>query len=76
MSQFYGTVEGSARTLATRRGSKNSGGLIATAASWHGCVRVHVYEDEDGDDAYRVYEDLWHGSGQKRILAEGKFPTD
>ena len=76
MSQFYGVVKGSARTEAPRRGSKNSGGVTPTAASWHGCVRVHVYEDEDGDDAYRVYEDLWQGSGQKRILAEGKFPTD
>jgi len=46
MSQFYGTLNGQARTVATRRGSKNSG-VTATAASWAGAVRVSVSE-EDG----------------------------
>ena len=69
MSQFYGTLDGQARTVATRRGSKKSG-ITATAASWSGAVRVSV-SDEDGEERFDVYMVQWHGRGECKLLATG-----
>ena len=70
MSQFYGTIDGSARTQATRRGTKSSG-LTTHAAGWGGAIRVDVF-DRDGIDHYCVTLQPWHNSGGQHVtLAEG-----
>jgi hypothetical protein len=71
MSHFYGMLRGSAKTEATRRGSKG-GGLTACAASWAGAITVQLWHDEKaGQDCYRVYQALWYGAGVEGTLAEG-----
>ena len=71
MSHFYGTVKGSAKTTATRRGSKASG-LTTTAASWEGAVKVHLSHDEEtGRAVYVVTLTPWLGAGVNRVLASG-----
>ena len=71
MSHFYGVVQG-ARGDATRAGSKASG-LTATAASWAGAVKTELYVDDDGDDAFVVYQIPWHGQGIRKELVRGKI---
>lgn len=47
MSTFYGQVSGQAQTVATRRGSRNSG-LTVSAQSWDGSVITDLsYNDKD-----------------------------
>ena len=48
MSMFYGQVEGQAETIASRRGSRNSG-IKTSAQSWEGSVIVRMHEGEDGE---------------------------
>lgn len=62
MSQFYGTVRGSAKTEATRAGSKSSG-ISVCAASWKGAIRATVYEDENGVERYEIARIPWQGAG-------------
>lgn len=45
MSAFYGQVEGSAKTSASRRGSKD---IKVSAQSWNGSIQTRLYYD--GDD--------------------------
>ena len=72
MSHFYGTVEGN-RGRATRCGSKASG-LTTKAAGWNGCIRVHIFTDDDGNDRYKVTLTPWSSSGgQVRPLAVGSL---
>ena len=71
MSQFYGTVSGSAKTEATRRGNRNSG-LTTWAASWAGAVRVDVWECRETErELFRVSLCPWHGSGDSVTICEG-----
>lgn len=46
MSKYYGTLRGSAKNIATRRGTAASG-ITASVQSWHGSVTMHL---EDGID--------------------------
>ena len=46
MSAFYGTVIGSAPTIATRRGFKD---IKVAAQSWDGSVITRMFYDKDGD---------------------------
>lgn len=68
MSHFYGVIQGN-RGEATRGGSKASG-FSATAASWQGSVRVHLYEDA-GTDFARITLEPWQGQGASRFLYDG-----
>ena len=52
MAQYRGTVEGS-RSVASRRGTKNSG-LTTSANGWNIGVDVHLLH-VDGEDRVRVY---------------------
>jgi len=61
MSQFYGTLKGS-RGEATRCGTITSG-LLTTAASWAGAVRVHLWTDAFGSERYSVELVSWQGHG-------------
>lgn len=72
MSHFYGTIDGSASTQATRCGTKNSG-ITTNAAGWTGSIRVDVWHDKESErDHYRVILTPWQGSGgESRILAKG-----
>lgn len=72
MSHFYGAVEGSSKTAATRRGGR-VGGLVTHAAGWKGAIKVNVYHDVTaGVDRYTVRLKPWHGSGGKEtVIAEG-----
>lgn len=69
MSKFYGTVEGSARSTATRVGSAKSG-ITTHAASWSGAVRVDVFERE-GKEHFEVSLVPWHGRGRRVDLVCG-----
>ncbi len=53
MSRFYGSLEGSARTTATRRGSKASG-VSAHVRGWDIGLEV-IAHDHNGNDAISVY---------------------
>jgi hypothetical protein len=71
MSRFYGTVNGSAQTEATRRGNAKTG-ITTHAASWKGAVRVCVHYDKSMDlEHYTVELVPWKGSGPRKLLAEG-----
>lgn len=67
MSNFYGIVNGAAKTRATRRGHKS---IETTAASWKGAIEVTLYRDGD-HDKFVVKQIPWHGAGVSQILAEG-----
>ncbi len=76
MSQFYGTIDGSAKTQATRRGTKNSR-LVTHAAGWGGAIRVELFEDDNGDDCFRVDLVPWQGSGgHSKQLADGRLEAN
>ena len=75
MSHFYGTLKGQAGE-ATRCGSRASG-IVTYAAGWRGAIRVEVFLDEQGEDAYRVALVPWgNSSGISRQLASGKLTLD
>jgi hypothetical protein len=50
MAHFYGVVSGRGRTTASRVGRKTTG-LQTVAASWHGAVKVSLYERDGIDHA-------------------------
>lgn len=52
MSRFYASIEGQAKTAATRRGSKNIDGHIR---GWNKGVSVHGYINEAGEDCFNVW---------------------
>ena len=68
MAHFRGTLQG-ARGEASRLGGKGSG-LVATAASWQGGVRVYLYNIDDVDMA-RIELRPHHGAGTSRLLYDG-----
>jgi len=71
MAHFYGVLEGSARTPATRCGTKNSG-LTAIAASWDGAIETYIWYDETiKKNRYQVRQKPWHGQGISKTLSEG-----
>ena len=71
MSHYYGTVEGSARSIVTRCGTKNSG-IHTIAASWEGAIETSIIWDIDrGVNNFWVYETPWHNVGQHRMLLSG-----
>ena len=69
MSHFYGTLKGS-RGEASRCGTKKSG-VEVVAASWAGAIRVHVFQDDDGNDRFYVAMVPWGGSGDSFEIASG-----
>ena len=69
MSKFYGTLQGKAKTVATRCGTRNSG-ITARAASWAGAIEVYVFE-RDGKECFEVKQIPWHGRGIVRDIASG-----
>jgi hypothetical protein len=69
MSHFYGTLQGTRKTIVTRCGSIRSG-IETYAASWQGAVRVFLRE-EDGIDMAEVYLVPWHGRGTSKLLYSG-----
>ncbi len=74
MSKFYGTVDGSSKSAATRTGSARSG-ITTHAASWAGAVRVDVFE-RDGKECYEVSLVPWHGVGRRVDLVSGVLGED
>lgn len=71
MSHFYGTIRGG-RGEATRCGHKTTG-LVTNAAGYNGAVRTRIwYDEETGQDRFRVTLVPWHGSGgESRSLVHG-----
>lgn len=71
MAHFYGTVEGNARSIVTRCGTKNSG-IHTIAACWDGAIEASLVWDAEAElNRFWVYEIPWHGSGQDRVLLRG-----
>ena len=68
MAHFYGALKGN-RGETSRLGSHSSG-LVTTAASWQGAVRVILYA-QDGIDRAHVWHVPWHGQGTTRTLYDG-----
>jgi len=54
MSQFYGSVRGSASSEATRQGGKSSG-IEGHIRGWDQGIRVSGYVDDDGNEVFEVY---------------------
>lgn len=80
MAHFYGTLQGRARTEATRCGTKDSG-VQVQAASWQGSIRVEVYHREElEEDWASVVMTPWQGRGEHRLIYDGPVdrfePTD
>lgn len=70
MSHFYGHVKGG-RSAVTHGGTKNSG-YEAVAASWDGAVETQLWFDEQtGENKFRVVQHTWRGAGINEVLAEG-----
>ena len=74
MSHFYGTVEGSAKTIATRTGTISSG-IQTFCASYAGAIKCSVYR-KDGVDYGRVEKKPWRGFGESRLLYDGPLGED
>jgi hypothetical protein len=71
MAEYYGTVEGAARTIVTRCGTKNSG-IHTIAASWYGAIETSITWDVDLEvSRFWVYEIPWHGVGREQMLLKG-----
>ena len=70
MSRFYGTIDGSAKTQATRRGHHS---LTTHAASWNGAIRVELYVDDSGKECFTVSRVPWRGHGREEELVSGSF---
>jgi len=70
MAQFYGSIEGTGRTTATRTGTKSSG-MTAHIRGWNVGARV-VLQHVDGVDMVRVYETGGSNGGSETLVAE--FP--
>ena len=51
MSRFYGSLSGSAKTAATRRGTS---GIESHTRGWDGGIRVEAFAD-GADDVFLVY---------------------
>ena len=62
MSKFYGSIEGSAKTTATRCGSKNSG-IESHTRGWDQGIRVAGSVRESERESFEVY--LTGGSAGK-----------
>lgn len=73
MSKYYGTLQG-AKGGVSRCGTANSG-LTTIAASWHGAIRVHLW-DENGVTNFTVDAVPWHAIGSSRHLAHGALPLE
>lgn len=72
MAHFYGTLDGSAQTTATRQGGKKNG-LVTHCASYSGSARCEAYVDKFGVDCVRISLTPWLGHGIHRILYDGPF---
>lgn len=53
MSRFYGSLEGMAKTTATRRGSANKPSK-AHVRGWDCGVKIEAYAGDDGEDCFAV----------------------
>ena len=53
MSRFYASINGQARTQATRRGSEKSG-ISGHVRGWDVGIDVQGFVDEDGENCFRV----------------------
>lgn len=77
MAHFYGTVEGNAKTHASRRGTKESG-LEVTAAGWDIGTRTILRYDKPSDTDY-VLVYLTRGSngyGKGKLIGKYKRVGD
>ena len=70
MSHFYGTVNGTAKTQATRQGSKTSG-LLTVCASHEGAIKCDAYVNNHGIDCVEVRKTTWNGRGDQILLYDG-----
>lgn len=76
MAQFYASIQGQAKTEATRRGGKTSG-ISGHIRGWHQGVEVRGYVDMDGKECFEVY--VTGGSSPSTsprcigLLKEGQF---
>lgn len=70
MARFYASINGQARTTATRRGNKASG-ISGHIRGWDSGVRVEGSYDPDTDaDVFRVYATPGsNGHGSDRLIA-------
>ena len=70
MSALYGTIKGT-KGMATRCGHRE---LVTHSACWNGAVKVTLQHDKKTNStSYCVELVPWHGTGEQRILAEGKM---
>lgn len=71
MAYFYATADGSAKTAATRCGTKNSG-IESIAASRAGVISTKLWYDKANDvDMAEVRMRPWHGQGVSALLYFG-----
>lgn len=69
MSRFYGSINGQAKTEATRRGSEKSG-LIGHIRGWNVGVKVYCNVDENGKDMLSVYRTRGsNGESSRQLIA-------
>ena len=71
MSRFYGSMDGSAKTTATRRGHSS---LHAHIRGWDSGIRVEAV-DLNGEDAFYVYATYGSNGGEAKGQLIGRVRT-
>lgn len=64
MSHFYGSMDGSAKTTATRCGTKSSG-IGAHIRGWDSGVEIDGYVDDDRRDVFLIR--MTGGSNRRQV---------
>ena len=69
MAHFYGEIQGTAKTIASRTGSAKSG-IQAHIRGWNVGVKISCYVDEDGKDCITIYHTKGSNNPSWYIIAK------
>ena len=75
MSRFYGSIEGSGKTPATRQGTPKTG-IDAHISGWDIGVKIRCYVDKYGLDICEVYETGGSNSPQAKKLLTKVYTSE
>ena len=67
MAHFYASINGSAKTAATRCGNKRSG-ITGHVRGWTAGVQVDGYATDDGRDYFKIYATSGSSGGRSVLL--------
>ena len=67
MSRFYASISGSAKSEATRQGTKNTG-IEGHVRGWDLGVKIYGDVDKDDKDGFHIYMSSGSGGGEKDVF--------